>query len=116
MHGYLDQGKPFVEVSRICIDPEYRDLPTVKEFVLATIAIAHHLELDQALFVCTRSHMPFWIRMGFTTEKQNTSWNCQKTGQDFRIMKYSYADLPERILAELPPYTLALTSLTAVAA
>jgi N-acyl-L-homoserine lactone synthetase len=116
MQGYLDQGKPFVEVSRICIDPGYRDLATVKKFVLATMAMSHVLKLDQAVFACDRSHVPFWVRMGFALMRSSSASPSLKAAQPSHFMLYSYADLPERILAELPAYTLALTDLTAVAA
>ena len=102
MEGYIQQGLPFVEVSRICIDPAYRDLATVKDFVLATMAMSHVLGLDQAVFTCFRAHMPFWRRMGFTLLNGTGSFDCTLTGEPSHVMIYSHDQLPLAIREQLP--------------
>ena len=102
LDGYEQQGQPFVEVSRICIDPTYRDLATVKDFVLATMAMSHVLGLDQAVFTCLRPHLPFWRRMGFMLHPEVGGFSCTRTGELSYLMLYRHADLPLAIREQLP--------------
>lgn len=102
MDGYIQQGLPFVEVSRICIDPAYRDLTTVKEFTLATMAMSHVLGLDQAVFTCFAPHRLFWLRMGFALLNGAGSFDCTWTGEPCFLMVYRHAELPLAIREQLP--------------
>lgn len=102
LDGYEQQGLPFVEVSRICIDPAHRDLATVKEFVLATMAMSHVLGLNQAVFTCFRAHMPFWRRMGFTFLNGAGAFDCTRAGMPSFVMVYRHAELPLSIRERLP--------------
>ena len=103
LDGYEQQGLPFVEVSRICIDPAYRDLATVKDFVLATMAMSHVLGLDQAVFTCDRPHAAFWLRMGFTKLAGAERFFCTARKQiENCTLVYRHADLPLAIREKLP--------------
>ncbi|MCB0790400.1 MAG: GNAT family N-acetyltransferase [Flavobacteriales bacterium] len=102
MSSYLEQGLPFVEVSRICIDPAYRDLATVKEFTLTIMAMSHVLGLDQAVFTCLRPHMPFWRRMGFSILGGAEGFSCTRSLERSYAMMYRHAELPLAIREQLP--------------
>lgn len=58
-------GRPFREVSRLCLAPHMRGLATTRQFVLGIIATAHRYGIDHCLFTCDRPHVAFWQRMGF---------------------------------------------------
>ncbi len=58
-------GRPYREVSRICLAPHMRGLASTRQFVLSIIASAHRYGIDHCLFTCDAPHAPFWQRMGF---------------------------------------------------
>ena len=102
LDGYEQQGLPFVEVSRICIDPAYRDLATVKDFVLATMAMSHVMGIDHALFACMESHVAFWRRMGFRLLQGASQFPLCQQGFLGSVMVYDHAELPLAIRELLP--------------
>ncbi len=108
MDSYLAQDLPFVEVSRICIEPALRTLAHTRDFVLATMAYSHTLQLDQAVFTCFRPHASFWLRMGFTVLPGAVGWTDPKVLEVSDCMVYRHAYLPPHILNALPPYLEAL--------
>lgn len=58
-------GRPYREVSRLCLAPHLRGLATTRQFVLGIIATAHRYGIDHCLFTCDQPHAAFWQSMGF---------------------------------------------------
>ncbi len=94
-------GKPFVEVSRICIAKDMRNRKTVTEFVLTTIQEAINRGFDRGLFTCLTGHLPYWLMHGFQILEGTKSWKCTITGKTSYCMTYNEYKLPNNIISRL---------------
>jgi len=96
-------GRPFREVSRLCLAPHLRGLTTTRQFVLSIIATAHRYGIDHCLFTCDQPHAAFWQRMGFRNAEGLECYSrgecmrpgCLLEGHYGELLRLNRADLQE---------------------
>ncbi len=100
-------GRPFCEVSRLCLAPEVRSLAMTRRFVLEIIATAHRHGMDHCLFTCDAPHAPFWQRIGFHVVEGFTGYARPRSSRPGWLLRGSYAELLALQRAELQRIGLA---------
>ncbi|MFZ1664896.1 MAG: GNAT family N-acyltransferase [Flavobacteriales bacterium] len=107
---------PLCEVSRLCLAPEHRSPASVHEFVLQIIANAKPVGRDHFVFTCDRSHVPFWLKLGFTMVDGFKGYKRQRSENDGYLMEARYADLLRVNKVALQALSLVAITTLAVAA
>lgn len=90
----------YIEVSRLCLHQDKRNIRSIIELVLCAMAMAMIRNVHHAVIYCASSHARFYQRMGFFPIA-GTDHICNKTGRHFKCLKWEYSKLPGNLKHEV---------------